>query len=80
MTVPGDTRVSLTVDGGHAGGIAACNRYGATIDLDGTRIAFAQMSATEMGCGPASTEAQELFLEGLRRVDTATRQGDQLHS
>lgn len=78
VTVPDDTRVSLTVDGEHAGGIAACNHYGATIDLDGTRVAVTQMSATDMGCGPAATEAQERFLEGLRRVDTATRQGDRL--
>lgn len=78
VTVPDDTRISLTVDGDQAGGTAACNRYGATIDLDGPRVAFSGMSATEMACDPAAMEAQRLFLEGLGRVDTATRRTDRL--
>lgn len=78
VTVPAGRRISLTVDGDRAGGTAACNDYGGTVDLDGQHVTVTVTSMTEMACGPAVMKAQDQFLEALPQVTTAVRQGGQL--
>lgn len=77
VTVPAGRRISLTVDGDRAGGTAACNDYGAMVDLDGQHVTVTVTNVTDMGCGPAAMEAQDQFLRALPQVTTAVREGDQ---
>lgn len=78
FTAPEGTRISLTVDGDKAGGIAACNYWGASVELTGDRVSFSKLSNTDAGCGGDWEQAQDRFLDAVPRVTTAAREGDEL--
>jgi heat shock protein HslJ len=67
----GDYRITLLIEDGNAGGVAACNSYGGsyTSDDDGF-IRFGTMSQTEMACAEPAMTAEQLYLETLLAVDS----------
>jgi heat shock protein HslJ len=73
-----DHRVTATITGDEIGGRAACNSYGAALQLDGESIAFENMGWTEMLCEPQAMETEQVFMRALQRVTTAERSGPTL--
>lgn len=72
-------RISLIVQGSTAGGVAACNHYGASLSVAGDEVGFSELSQTEMACEPADTMvAEQRYLTGLGLVHTAARDGERL--
>lgn len=79
MSIPdGDFRITLLLENGTAGGVAACNSYGGNYMADGGFIQFGLMSQTEMACAEPAMSAESIFMNGLSRVDTYLVAGDQL--
>lgn len=82
IEVPDGARVTLTIeerDGQlQAGGTAACNQYGGTLQVDGDAWAIDQLSWTEMGCEPALMEAESAYLDALMAIETWSRDGGTL--
>ncbi len=83
IQVPDGARINLTVeeaeDGSlRAGGTAACNSYGGTVEVDGTSWSLSQVAVTEMACEPALMEAESAYLEALDAVDAWRRDADGL--
>ena len=80
IDVPDATRITLTVeqDGDQlrAGGTAACNSYGGTVQTAGDTWRIEQLGWTEMGCEEAFMEAEAAYLEALQAVDTWSRPSD----
>ncbi|MFP5309634.1 MAG: META domain-containing protein [Actinomycetes bacterium] len=77
VDVPADTRIDLVLaredDGSiSAGGTAACNSYGGTVELgDGTFAFVDGIAVTEMACeDPALMDAEATYLGLLQGVDT----------
>lgn len=78
FTAPDESRISLTVDGDKTGGMATCNHWGASVEINGDRVSFSKLSWTDAGCGGDWEEAQDRFLDAVSRVTTAIREGDEL--
>ncbi len=82
IEVPDAARVTLTVeeDDGQlrAGGTAACNSYGGTVEVGGSSWSLSEVVVTEMGCEPALMAAESAYLEALGAVDTWRRDSDTL--
>lgn len=61
------------------GGHTSCNSYDAPVRSVGQELTFGQISATELSCPESGlSEAEDLYLDALDRVDTATRGDDGL--
>jgi heat shock protein HslJ len=72
-------RITLTIDGSQAGGIAACNHYGASLAIDGDEVRFTQLSQTDMACEPTEAMvAEQSYLAALGLVNKAAREGKRL--
>jgi heat shock protein HslJ len=78
VEAPAPARVTLTIEGGHAGGTAACNQYGGSLTIDGDRFSLEDVSRTEMACAPAVMKAEAAYAAALDRVDTVRVEGDRL--
>ncbi len=82
IDVPEPARVTLLVQetdqGLRAGGTAACNSYGGTLDVDGDSWTLREVAVTEMGCEPPLMTAESAYLGALATVDTWARTGDVL--
>jgi heat shock protein HslJ len=78
VEAPAPARVTLTIEGGEAGGTAACNQYGGAVTIDGDRFSLEDVSMTEMACAPAVMRAEAAYAAALDRVDTARVEGDRL--
>jgi heat shock protein HslJ len=74
----GDFRITLLLEGGTAGGVAACNSYGGSFTADDGFIQFGLMSQTEMACAEPAMTAEQIFLSGLAAVDGYTIANDRL--
>jgi len=71
--------ISLTVTGTQAGGIAACNHYGATVRIAGSSVSFSELIQTEMACLNDHVMASEAaYLATLSKITKAERTGDSL--
>ena len=68
--------ITANFEDGQVGGTAACNSYGGTYSLSGSRINVGDLVMTEMACFPEEVmRAEALFSEGIMRVDTITLNG-----
>ncbi len=66
-----DHPVTLTIDGDHVEGTAACNEYGGTIVVEGDHVTISDLATTEMACFPEeSMVTGRMFLAALTAVDT----------
>jgi heat shock protein HslJ len=72
------SRVTLKIDGDQVGGSSACNIYGGTIALDGSRVTISALSMTEMACQEDRMATEAAYLAALPRVTGAERSGDVL--
>ena len=71
-------KITFKVDGTQAGGSAACNLYGGTIQVDGSTVAINALSMTEMACEENLMAAESAYLAALPRVTTVARSGSSL--
>jgi heat shock protein HslJ len=72
------SRVTLKVDGTQAGGSAACNLWGGTIEVSGSSIVISALSMTEMACEEKLMASEAAYLAALPRITTAARDGNSL--
>jgi heat shock protein HslJ len=70
--------VTISFEGGTAGGRAPCNSYGGTYELTDGSIAFGSLSSTEMACGEPAMTIESAYLAALPVVDSVTVSGDVL--
>lgn len=71
--------ITLRVEGGEVGGVAACNSYGGTVTIDGDRFSVGDIARTEMGCpAPGVHESERAYLDALLVVERYERDGEQL--
>ena len=69
----GAASVTLTIDAGKAGGIAACNRYGGTLSGTLDRLVIGQLGQTAMACvGAGIMELEARYLAAFGTVTSAT--------
>ena len=69
----GAASVTLTIDAGKAGGIAACNRYGGTLSGTLDRLVISQLGQTAMACvGAGIMELEARYLAAVGTVTSAT--------
>ena len=71
-------RITLVFEADRLGGIAACNSYGASFDVDGDRLQLDAVFQTEMACEPPAMETERAYLQALQRAVSVRRDGDQL--
>jgi heat shock protein HslJ len=72
------SRITLKVDGTTAGGSAACNIYGGTIQVNGGSVAISALSMTEMACQENLMASEAAYLAALPRVTTMALTGNSL--
>lgn len=78
IPIPAGSRITLTIDGADVGGSSACNRYGGTLEINGTTITISALSMTEMACQEDLMAAEAAYLAALPRATIAARDGDSL--
>lgn len=71
----GEFRITLVLQDGSVQGVAACNGYGGQYTSDPTSIRFGNTGTEMMACAEPAMTAQEMFLDGLARVDSYTLAG-----
>lgn len=59
-------------------GLAGCNRYQGSYQLDGEQIRFAALVTTRMHCGEETMAREKAFLDGLQNSESYDLQPDQL--
>ncbi len=68
--------ITIDFEGDQVGGTAACNSYGGTFSLSGSRITISNLAMTEMACFPEETmRAEALFTGAITRVGTLSLDG-----
>lgn len=72
------SQITLKIKGTQAGGSAACNLYGGTIQVSGSTVSISALSMTEMACQENLMASEAAYLAALPRVTTAARGGDSL--
>lgn len=72
------SRITLKVDETKAGGSAACNTYGGTIQVNGGSVAISALSMTEMACQEDLMASEAAYLAALPRVTTVALTGSSL--
>ena len=65
--------ISMTINGSEIGGRAACNIYGGTITIDGSRVTIDALSMTEMACEEDLMTSEAAYLAALPEVEAAER-------
>jgi heat shock protein HslJ len=71
--------ITLRVEDGRVGGIAACNSYGGDVVVSGDRLEVTDVARTEMGCPePGVHDSESAFLDALLAVDRYERTQAQL--
>lgn len=78
LLLPPGTTATLALSGGEANGVAFCNRFSASYELDGSSFEISDIGSTEIGCEPAVMAAESTYLAALDVVDTAVLDGDDL--
>jgi heat shock protein HslJ len=59
----------FTIDGSRIAGRSGCNRFNATLTLDGESLRIGPAAATRMACPPDRMDLERAFLEALGDVD-----------
>jgi heat shock protein HslJ len=70
--------ITLQVEGTNAAGSSACNQYGGSVTIDGSKIVFGDLVSTLMGCEADVMAAESAYTNALRQVDTISFEGDDL--
>jgi heat shock protein HslJ len=76
---PGDARVTLRLEGGEAGGTAACNLYGGTYEVgDDGAISIGVDGMTEMACDEPLMALETAFVDALGAAASYGFEGEDL--
>ncbi|MGY2129875.1 META domain-containing protein [Blastococcus sp. SYSU DS0617] len=78
LPAPPGPRATLELAGDEARGTAFCNRWFATVRLEGDALSLEGIGRTEMGCEPEVMAAESAYVAALAAVDTRTVDGDEL--
>lgn len=78
IKAPSGYPITLSINGHEAGGTAACNGYGGTVNVNGATVVFSSFNQTEMGCEPEVMAAEETFLSALAGIETVEMNGDRM--
>jgi heat shock protein HslJ len=77
-TVAG-TSVTLTMDGGEAGGSGGCNRYHGSYEADASNaLTFGALTSTKMACEQAVSDQEQAYFQALEASATYAIDGDRL--
>ena len=66
---PTDARVDLTFEGDAVSGSSGCNRYGGSVEVDGSSVAFRDLFGTQMACAQTLMDLESAYLAALGAVD-----------
>ena len=66
---PTDARVDLTFEGDAVSGSSGCNRYGGSVEVDGSSVAFRDLFGTQMACAQTLMDLESAYLAALGTVD-----------
>jgi heat shock protein HslJ len=78
LLLPAGTTATLALSRGQASGVAFCNRFSASYELDGSSFEISDIGSTEIGCEPDVMAAESTYLAALDVVDTAVLDGADL--
>lgn len=78
--VPAEIEVTLAFpEPGRVAGLAACNRYMGSLELDGNRVvAVGPLASTRRMCPPEVMDQEQRMLAALPRAARLAREGDSL--
>lgn len=68
LQVPEGVRVTLLLSGGEANGLAGCNSYFGSYEIDETSLSFGPLATTMMLCEAPAHEVEEAYLALLAGV------------
>ncbi len=72
-------RITLHLAGNEIGGTAACNTYGAKVEIEDDSFGLADgLSGTEMACEPQVMDSEAAYLDALSEVEAIARAGKTL--
>lgn len=71
IDVPDDATITLGVADGLVSGMAACNTYRGSFEVDGTTVTVGQLVSTERGCEQPLMDAEAAYTSALQSVETA---------
>ena len=74
------TTLSLSFAAGSASGSAGCNRYNASVTVDGSRLAFGRAASTRMACGGVAgmMEQEAAYLAAFETAVAFRVSGDRI--
>lgn len=78
VPIVSDFRITLSVEGTQLGGTAACNSYGGSLLVEGSRLAVSEIFQTEMACETRAMESESAYLGALLRITSFEETGDEL--
>lgn len=80
IPIVADFPITFSVKGAEVGGTAACNGYGARLEVADGQVRLGQLGATAMLCGEPDgvMRSEELFIRALEQVRAARREADRL--
>ncbi len=60
---------------GKAAGHGSCNRFFASVELNGERVSFGKMASTHMQCADAVSDQEQRYLTALQAADRISFDG-----
>jgi len=79
VPIPGEHRITLTIEGSSIGGSAACNSYGGKLAVQGGRLRIEDLFQTGMAClDEGAMAAEAIYMSGLGVADFIELDGEQL--
>lgn len=70
--------ITITFRDGRFSGTSACNGYGGTYTIDGSRLTLGEISQDAMACGDDVSASEDAFMSALNDVDGINLLGDEL--
>jgi len=78
LTIDDDNPVTLSIRGDSISGMAPCNTYQGTFDLDGDDVEIRDIARTLRACEDRTTEAEDEFFRALEASETVHVADDRL--
>ena len=71
-------RITMSINGKALGGTAACNEYGGTAVIEGTKFDMRGGGINQMGCRPDVNKSEQAYIEALVAADAISRDRETL--
>lgn len=75
-TLPEGPPVTLAFEAGEISGFSGCNRFNATVAIDGTKVSFGPLAMTRMACGQEAMAVEIAFIRAMQRINEAQIDAD----